>query len=57
MRSIVPIKLRVPEIIDRLAFRPTLIQLLEKGLDRKVALVSAPPGYGKITIMATWVRA
>jgi DNA-binding SARP family transcriptional activator len=35
--------------------RPRLFGLLERGLSTKLTLVSAPPGYGKTTLLAQWI--
>jgi len=35
--------------------RPRLFTLLDKGLQRKLTLVSAPPGYGKTTLLSAWI--
>ena len=37
--------------------RPRLINLLDQGLDARLTLVSAPPGYGKTTLVAQWLHA
>ncbi len=34
--------------------RPHLIERLDDGLDRNLTLVSAPPGFGKTTLVSTW---
>ena len=36
--------------------RLRLIERLNKGLDGKLTLVSAPAGYGKTTLVSEWVR-
>ncbi len=35
--------------------RPRLFSLLDRGLDVRLTLLSAPPGYGKTTLMAQWL--
>ena len=36
--------------------RPRLIECLNRGIDRKPSLISAPAGYGKTTALAEWVE-
>jgi LuxR family maltose regulon positive regulatory protein len=36
--------------------RPRLIQALETGEDGKLTLVSAPPGFGKTTLITSWLH-
>jgi LuxR family maltose regulon positive regulatory protein len=35
--------------------RPRLLKRLERGLDHKLTLVSAPAGFGKTTLLSAWV--
>ncbi|HDQ72290.1 MAG TPA: tetratricopeptide repeat protein [Chloroflexi bacterium] len=37
--------------------RPRLINLLDQGLDTRLTLLSAPPGYGKTTLVSQWLHA
>jgi LuxR family maltose regulon positive regulatory protein len=49
-------KLYIPLVRpDRLP-RPRLIERLNKGLDRKLTLVSTPAGFGKTTLLSEWTR-
>lgn len=48
-------KLSVPPSRPDLVARPRLIQLLIEGLARKLTVISAPPGYGKTTLLAEWL--
>jgi len=48
-------KLYIPPVRPGLITRPHLIERLNAGLDRKLALISAPAGFGKTTLMAEWV--
>ncbi len=49
-------KLFIPPLRPNQVVRPRLIELLDKGLDRPLILVSAPAGYGKTTLLAGWLR-
>ncbi len=48
-------KLYVPQTPPELVPRPQLAQHLNQGLTRKLTLVSTPPGYGKSTLVASWL--
>jgi LuxR family maltose regulon positive regulatory protein len=47
-------KLYIPPLrVDRVA-RPRLYELLDTGSQRSLTLVSAPAGFGKTTLLASW---
>jgi LuxR family maltose regulon positive regulatory protein len=48
-------KLFVPLIRPDLVSRPHLIQRLNKGLQSKLTLISAPAGFGKTTLVTEWL--
>lgn len=48
-------KLTRPRCEDTLVARPHLMDELERGLDRRLTVVAAPPGYGKTTTVALWL--
>src|SRR5829696_8921459 len=48
-------KLYIPQWRPGLVARPRLIERLDEGARRKLALVSAPPGFGKTTLLAEWL--
>ncbi|HRW11141.1 MAG TPA: hypothetical protein P5121_38835, partial [Caldilineaceae bacterium] len=50
-------KLFVPPPRYKTVLRPCLIERLNDGLaaGRKLTLVSAPPGFGKTTLVSEWV--
>ena len=48
-------KLFLPVPPDERVARPRLIERLNKGLSRKLTLVSAPAGFGKTTLVAEWL--
>jgi LuxR family maltose regulon positive regulatory protein len=47
-------KLYIPRQRAQLVSRPQLSERLDAGLDRKLTLISAPAGYGKTTLLASW---
>jgi len=53
---VVNTKLRVPSPRSGQLLRPRLLALLETGGDWRIALVSAPAGYGKTTLLAQWLH-
>lgn len=53
---IVETKLHVPQTKGQLITRPHLFQHLEKGIDTKLTLVTAPAGYGKSTLLSEWAK-
>ncbi len=54
--ELVTTKLRIPLTRPDLVPRERLIRLLAQPAPRKLALVSAPAGFGKTTLVATWAR-
>ncbi len=50
-------KLYIPLPRTNVVFRPRLIERLNKGLDRKLTLISASAGFGKTTLVSQWVAA
>ena len=50
-------KLYIPKRRPGLVSRPRLTERLDQGTERKLTLVSAPPGFGKSTLLAEWVAA
>jgi LuxR family maltose regulon positive regulatory protein len=48
-------KLRRPRAVGQLMRRPRLLELLNQGLTLPLTIVSAPAGYGKTTLVATWL--
>src|SRR5512137_1086663 len=52
-------KLYIPPPRSRVVLRPRLIERLNEGLSAscKLALISAPAGFGKTTLVSEWVAA
>ncbi len=48
-------KLSIPPSRPNAVLRPRLIERLNDGLHRKLTLISAPAGFGKTTLVSTWV--
>jgi LuxR family transcriptional regulator, maltose regulon positive regulatory protein len=46
-------RLRLPQ---NLVVRTRLIELLNQGIDRQITLVCAPAGFGKTTLVGTWLE-
>lgn len=49
-------KLRVPSLASTVIERPRLSALLDRGLRYRLTLLSAPPGFGKTTLVAHWLQ-
>ncbi len=49
-------KLYQPRITRDLIIRDRLIELLNRGLNRRMTLVSAPAGFGKTTLISSWLK-
>src|SRR5262245_39482189 len=49
-------KLSVPPIRHDWVARPRLIKQLDQGLGRKLTLISAPAGFGKTTLITSWLH-
>lgn len=49
-------KLYVPPTRPEFIARPRLVERLNKGLHRKLTLISAPAGFGKTTLVSHWIN-
>ncbi len=49
-------KLFIPGMRDKLILRTRLLEMLNLGLKCRLTLISAPAGYGKSTLLGSWVR-
>ncbi|MDH5466069.1 MAG: LuxR C-terminal-related transcriptional regulator [Candidatus Aminicenantes bacterium] len=54
--SLVTTKLYVPRLRPYVVSRPRLLDKLDEVKDRKLALVSAPAGFGKTTLLSDWIN-
>ena len=54
---LVETKLYAPKPRRAVVPRPRLIDLLQRGIDRQLTLISAPAGFGKTTLLAEWLAA
>ena len=50
----IDIKVNCPPPLSNPVNRPRLLEKLDKGLSRKITLITAPAGYGKSTLLADW---
>src|SRR4051794_1655197 len=48
-------KLFIPPPRPNAVVRPRLVERLNQGLHRKLTLISAPAGFGKTTLVSTWL--
>jgi LuxR family maltose regulon positive regulatory protein len=49
-------KFQRPRVDDDLVSRPRLLEQINRGLERPLTLVSAPAGFGKTTLLSTWLQ-
>ncbi|MCB0033889.1 MAG: hypothetical protein KDE51_07715, partial [Anaerolineales bacterium] len=49
-------KLYIPAPVGEIVARPRLIQTLNAGLPGKLAVVAAPAGFGKTTLVSHWLQ-
>ena len=55
--SIIQTKLYVPSRRRATVPRPRLNELLSRGIDARLVLVSPPAGFGKTTLLSAWLAA
>lgn len=53
---IIRTKIMIPSIRPGMVHREKLIRQIEDGISQGFILVSAPPGYGKTTLVADWAQ-
>jgi len=49
-------KLHIPQLHASLVSRRRLLDQLNSGMQKRLILLSAPPGFGKTTLLADWVH-
>ena len=49
-------KISVPPLHVSVISRPRLVRRLDEGLDCKLSLIAAPPGFGKTTLVSNWIQ-
>ena len=54
MKTLLTTKLYIPPVRRELVSRPRLIERMNAGLKHKLALISAPAGFGKTTLVGEW---
>ena len=54
-KTLLSTKLTIPPTRQELVLRPTLLSMLAKAKGHRLTLVSAPPGYGKTTLVSSWL--
>lgn len=57
MSSLLATKLYIPPLRTSVVLRPQLTERLHAGLHRKLTLIAAPAGFGKTTLVSTWLAA
>ena len=53
--TLVATKMALPRLRGSLVPRPRLTALMDAGAEASLTLVSAPPGFGKTTVLASWL--
>jgi LuxR family transcriptional regulator, maltose regulon positive regulatory protein len=53
--TILKTKLFIPPLREGMISRSRLVELINKGIKKKVLFLSAPAGFGKSTLMVEWV--
>ncbi len=49
-------KLMPPRLPAAVIARPALLARLDEGMEKKLILVSAPTGFGKTTLVSSWLK-
>lgn len=56
LSNLIQTKLYIPRLKSRLVSRPRLLEKLDTLRERKLALISAPAGFGKTTLLSEWIE-
>lgn len=54
--TLIASKLAPPRMRGTLVARPRLSALMDSGAESTLTLISAPPGFGKTTVLASWLN-
>lgn len=49
-------KLSIPPLRQRIVPSAALVERLQRGAEGKLTLISAPPGFGKTTLVCQWIQ-
>jgi LuxR family maltose regulon positive regulatory protein len=56
MLVLIDTKFEMPVLLPGLVARRALVEQLDRVMDRRLALISAPAGFGKTTLIAQWCQ-
>ncbi|MFN7035367.1 MAG: LuxR C-terminal-related transcriptional regulator [Bellilinea sp.] len=56
MPPLVWTKFKIPPLRAKSVLRPRLLKKLNRGLDSRLILISAPAGFGKTTLIVQWLQ-
>lgn len=56
MPSLVWTKFKIPPLRAKSVLRPRLLEKLNRGLESRLILISAPAGFGKTTLLVQWLQ-
>lgn len=56
LNQLLATKVHIPSLYHPLVPRPRLLERLNRGMERKLILLSAPAGSGKTTVLCEWIR-